>query len=512
MSHILLKKVQDNLISTPASNYVKFFSNDSDNGLLYYKDSSGVATPVSSGSGTTYDPVINTTYSSLYSLYQSNGFATGSYYYISDFESIYDQPDFYFDGVPKTTLDYKVKPAIPYQPIIVMATSKNTLCPDAYQPYYPNDKIKYDLTWRYTETHKNAKGRITERIDSNGNRTDYDHRTIRFKRYQTYDRDGVALSGTITDWNCVTGEITGDGSALFSSELTVGDVIILDTDIAHGGDRYYSVGLKIKHISSNSAIIAVTASLYAAGAPSTVTLDSGSQIVPTTTSNYSFSGKNYTFYKASASGVYSSYKEVYFGQGSTSSVFPSVDYDNEVFTFQTTGYGSGIVDTVKNNYIGDYSQNYLVGTNNNTLILSNNAFSDATTYNNKIGDDSYNNHIYGNFKNNIIYGNFYNNNIVGSMIYNTINGLFYDNYMADFISNSIFAEFGRIFTDITQGLNSNYINIDQSQSIIDLDLSSSTHIYNTYNCNIFLNSNLDVRLSYYDNSDVLTIPFTGILS
>ena len=94
MSHILLKKVQDNLISAPASNYVKFFSNDSDGGLLYYMNSSGVATPVGAGS---YNSVIDTTYSNLYSLYSSNGFATGSYYYINDFRSIYEQPDFYFD-------------------------------------------------------------------------------------------------------------------------------------------------------------------------------------------------------------------------------------------------------------------------------------------------------------------------------------------------------------------------------------------------------------------------------
>jgi hypothetical protein len=45
-------------------------------------NSSGVATPVGAGS---YNSVIDTTYSNLYSLYSSNGFATGSYYYINDF-------------------------------------------------------------------------------------------------------------------------------------------------------------------------------------------------------------------------------------------------------------------------------------------------------------------------------------------------------------------------------------------------------------------------------------------
>ena len=63
---------------------------------------------------------------------------------ITDFDSVYEQPDFYCDGTPKTVVSLKGKPAIPYQPILVRAISSSNLDVDAYQPYYPNDKIKYD--------------------------------------------------------------------------------------------------------------------------------------------------------------------------------------------------------------------------------------------------------------------------------------------------------------------------------------------------------------------------------
>jgi hypothetical protein len=140
---ILLKRVQDNLVPTPAPNHIKFFSNDNDGGILYYINSSGDSEPVGSGS---YKPVIDTTYSNLYSLYISNGLVTGSYYYINNFQSIYDEPDFYFDNKPKSILENKAGDT---RPIIVLATSKNTLAIDAYQPDYPKDKIKYAIIILY---------------------------------------------------------------------------------------------------------------------------------------------------------------------------------------------------------------------------------------------------------------------------------------------------------------------------------------------------------------------------
>lgn len=486
MSHILLKKVQDNLISAPASNYVKFFSNDSDGGLLYYMNSSGVATPIGAG---TYNPVISITYSSLYSLYQSDGFATGSFYYINDFQTIYEQPDFYFDDKPKTVLSLTSSTSYP---IVVLATSKNTLAIDAYQPDYPKDKIKYDFTWNETEFGNPAKGRITERIDVDGNRTDYDHRTIKFKRYQNYERD-LQLNGFINSWDCISGTVSGT-STTFMSELSIGDIIILDSHIAWGGDKSYTIGLKVKTKVSDTTITVEVDSLYTGGVPSSVLLNNVvTQIIPT---NYEFgipTTLSYTFWSTIPTGDFTSYKEVYFGQ------FDDNDFDG-LYTFQVGG-GTSV-----NNYIGNYSQKYLSGSYNNTLILSNNVFTHASSSYNKLEGTCYNNHFEGNALNNTISNDFNNNIIIGDFNNNIIIGSFYNNFIGDMSNNSFFNQFYHNFTEISDNFKYNSIKCEVGYfGLLSPVVTSPSHIYGTYSCDIILTSGLDVKLSYYNGSNALTV-------
>jgi hypothetical protein len=473
MSNILIKKVQDTLITTPASNYVKLFSNSNDGGKLYYKDSSGVATPVDTQSDPLY---VEVTYSQLYSLGASNSFVTASYYLITDFDSVYEQPDFYFDGTPKTVLDVKGKPAIPYQPILVMATSYDTLSPDAYQPYFPKDKIKYDFTWNKTELNHNAKGRITERIDEFGNRTDYDHRTIRFKRYKSYSI-GAQLTGTILEYDCVNGALNGVGAS-FLSQLSSGDIILIDSL----SDLGYNVGLKVRNIIDNNTVAVEVDSLYSFGVPSPVTLNNSTTITPV---DYSFAGKSYNFYMGVDDGVYTSYKEVYFSQSDFN------DCDKEVYTFQ-----SGAVD----NKLGDYAQVYLGGATNNALILSNNVFSDSNTFYNQIGDTFYNNHSLGGFIDNKI-GSGFSGNTILTFTNNSISSNFSNNVLGYIDNNSFFHDFSYNITSTTTNFRNNTI----KASVSNIDFTLSTHVYGKYNCDIFYNQAEVARLSYYDTVDVLIV-------
>lgn len=468
MSHILLKQVPTSSITTPASTYVKYFSNFNDGGLLYYKDSSGNVQPVGNGGGSTYTPVTEITYNDLYSLYTGGGMATASYYLITDFDSVYDQPDFYCDGTPKTVLENKGKPTgWWYQPILVFATSKNSLSPDAYQPTtdsfigFPFDKIKYDITWNQTEFGNNAKGRITERIDQFGNRTDYDHRSIRFKRYQNHVKN-IKLTGTITDYDCVNGTVVGSGTA-FTTELNIGDIIIIDSK----SDLGYEIGLKVTVINSDTSFDVVVDSLYTGGVPSPVVLPTGTTI---TTVNYSFTSKNYDFYSSSPDGYYTQYKEVYFGQSDLG------DCDTEVYTFQL----SFPVSNANNNKIGNYAHLYFSGTNN-VFILPNNVF----------GTDCNNNNILDNF---------YNNHISSSFTYNNIGHNFSKNLIgSNFSKNNILETF-------SSNLVGDGFKLNNIQAVVSsYDLTSATHIYGNYSCNIFSNSLGFSRLSYYNATDVLVV-------
>lgn len=465
MSHILLKQVPTSVITAPAATYVKFFSNFNDSGLLYYMDDSGVPLPVGAGGGGgTYNPVTEITYSALYALKTSNGFATASYYLITDFDSVYEQPDFYCDGTPKTVVDCKGMPSgWWYQPIIVLATSKNTLSTDAYQPPGPSfngyslDKIKYDFNWNQTEFGNAAKGRITERVDEFGNRTDYDHRSIRFRRYRNYTKN-VQLTGIVTDYDCVSGVVSASGAS-FSTDLISGDIIIIDSK----SDLGYDIGLKVNSVISDGSFRAVVDSLYTGGVPSSLTLISGTTITP---QNYNFSGKTYDIYSTTSTSDYNQYKEVYFGQGDAD------DCNKEVYTFNMLNSA--------NNKIGNYAQSYLSGVNN-LFILPNNVF----------GDQCSNNLILDNFYNNHIGDNFYNNHIGYNFSKNLIGNLFSKNTTTDTFSSNIIGD------------DFKWNNIRTSVSAYDF--TSATNVYGSYNCDVFSNSLGFVRLSYYNSSDVLVI-------
>jgi len=134
-------------------------------------------------SAITSNSTVEVTYSELVDKITGETLNTGSYYIITDFRTCYDQPDYNNVKDPITTGIYKSADTV--SPIVVLATSANTISIDAFQPEFPFDKIKYDWTFSTTEkTQGPAFGRITERIDNLNNRTDYDHITILLKRYR----------------------------------------------------------------------------------------------------------------------------------------------------------------------------------------------------------------------------------------------------------------------------------------------------------------------------------------
>jgi len=132
---------------------------------------------------------IDVTYTQLYDLYSNSQLVPLQYYKITDFQTIYDQPDFNSDGTPKTTVETK---SGAQEHLLLMATSPNTFAENVFSEEYPNDKIKYDITFTSTEVmNAPAKGRISERIDDNFNRADYDFRAVLFKRYESSTGSGI---------------------------------------------------------------------------------------------------------------------------------------------------------------------------------------------------------------------------------------------------------------------------------------------------------------------------------
>ncbi len=145
-------------------------------------DHTGAITVIEGGTNSGNDRGdLNITYLDLLYKVNNSELQTGLSYLISDFQTIYDQPDFDSSGNAKLSVETKTSIV---EPLLCLATSNNTLASEVYSPLFPKDKIHYDISWGATEVMGvAAKGRITERIDDRNNRTDYDHRHIYFKRY-----------------------------------------------------------------------------------------------------------------------------------------------------------------------------------------------------------------------------------------------------------------------------------------------------------------------------------------
>jgi hypothetical protein len=131
---------------------------------------------------------LNVTYLQLLTLINNGQLLAGSRYLITDFQTIYDQPDYDALGVPKLVVP-TLSGAI--EPLIVFAINNGKISNQAWSTKYPNDTLKYNVFFDKTEImNEPAKGRITYRLDDDNNQTSYDHRVVLFKRYETAASSG----------------------------------------------------------------------------------------------------------------------------------------------------------------------------------------------------------------------------------------------------------------------------------------------------------------------------------
>jgi len=348
--------------------------------------------------------LINVTYSELVNKITGETLTSGQFYLITDFRTCYDQPDFDVNGNSITTGNYKTSEI---EPVIVFSTSANTISSNAYQPTYPNDKIQYDWTFSTTEvTSGTSYGRITERIDEFNNRTDYDHRTILFKRYKlfTYREQ---LNGTI---ELISGGTVNGVGTSFNS-LTVGDVVYLP----NVSPSYF----EIVSISSNI--------LMTVSGDTTFTSGPAQQIYN-------------TIEETNGNGGYFSYKQT------------NVKTDDYL---EYTTFGDAISESyAKNNYIGNYANNY-ENIGDGVFILANNVFLEGQYESNKFGDYCYNNtfgadnqnNVWGDWCSDNVSVNDIDNNIIGHNFYsNLINTNLTSNHIGnDFGGNRLLSENGEDF-------------------------------------------------------------------
>lgn len=333
-------------------------------------------------------------YSALTFVMNVNQLVSGQYYLITDFKTCYDQPDFDSTGTPITVGNYKQGTV---SPILVLATGTGTISELAYQPQYSGDTIYYDPYFSVTEvTGGEAFGRITYRIDNQGNAFDYDFREVLFKRYDTYSAQG-RYAGTVSIDGL--GNVTGTDT-FFQSDTAPGNVIgIVNSSTPYAVDFY-----EVVSIASDTSMIVT-----------------GNTINPTSN----------TFYTPSTNESRMSYKQNnIIGNTGFTEYYTFTDY-NSCFN-NTCGNRAGT--TIEDGYTFLLSNNVFRSNpyidNSFGSYFRNNTFNDDCT-GNSIKYRFYNNVIDNDFDNNIIASSFYNNLIVVDFQNNYVQSPFENNNLGD---------------------------------------------------------------------------------
>ena len=168
----------------------------------------GVSWELLSSGGVLYEEL---TYDELDALKSANDLNPGQFYLMTDFQTIYDQPDYSDVYTPKAVV---VTKAAAIDPIVLLATSTNTFAKEVWRPSTPKHKLEYDFDFKFTEAmNEAAKGRITKCIDEFNNETQYDHTVVLFKRYESVSGSGIYNSFWDTGFGSVEVPTFGSGSS-----------------------------------------------------------------------------------------------------------------------------------------------------------------------------------------------------------------------------------------------------------------------------------------------------------
>lgn len=157
--------------------------------------------------------IYDITYNDLYNLLINNGLVEGRKYLITDYQTVHIIP---------STADLNIGPI---EPLLVTATSVNTLSPISYSILYPTDTIFYNIS--NTDTYKvqgQTKGFIDRRIDNYNNiDVPFDFRNVKFRRWEVnvtniwdnstiYDNNSVVVQGSTIYLSTIDNNVGNDPS------------------------------------------------------------------------------------------------------------------------------------------------------------------------------------------------------------------------------------------------------------------------------------------------------------
>ena len=338
-----------NLSSFPVTGEIeKIYIDESTNLMYIWNANTSQYSPIggSSGSGSTAGAeAISLTYSELSTLVNGNTLVPGQKYLINDYQTVHIIPN---------TSDINTGPI---EPLLVTASSTNTLEPIAYSTLFPQDIIYYNIENDQNivsgSTTESSKGYIYRRIDTiKNNDIGFDYRNVKFRRWQI---------------DATTSDLTGSGNT-------------------------YSQGAVVLQTGTNNIYLK---------------LDNTPSVPFTTTSSWMlFSWSNLDYVSPTSN-----------NWGLDNYTIPvSANYmDYTMFSTEPTTNGIQCnYDSIYGNKIKGICDGSDIISNSNIVFFGN------SFYNNTIGDHFYSNTIGDYFNSNTTGNHFYNNTIGYSFNNNTI--------------------------------------------------------------------------------------------
>ena len=420
--------------------------------------------------------LVELTYSELVAT--QNSWIPGTIYHITNFKTCYDQPNYNYNQDEIITGNYRIGET---HSLMVLALANDTLSIDAWQPDYPKDKIKYDWTWDQTEVSGGtAFGRIIERIDEFNNRTDFDHREVKFVRYPfwVWDKDnpfsgtisvvggatagGMTVSGIGTNfnathqpWNVISiPELSGTfffiTKIISATQMVIESNLTSDISGQYNGLKYYWTGFEGNRSYYQSVLGGLTSSFTASEHlmfTASININNYFGDVANLVDFYED-----TFLLPNNVLFYGSYRNNRFGNYCVNNTFDDDCDGNEIghefegniitndFDDNKIGnnfFGNVITGDFEDNEIGNFFEvNYIINQYFNDNEIGDSFFNNRIW--SKSNHDFVNNIIGDNFDNNEVYEDFDRNQIGYSFKDNDIYGDFYDNQIGnEFDSNTI---------------------------------------------------------------------------
>jgi hypothetical protein len=429
--------------------------------------------------------IIEVTYDELVTLINSNLLNPGLQYLITDFNTrhyIVDANSTRYTGSTNEITGIN-------EPLIVTATSTNTIDKEAKSSLYPQDIIYYDWNienWLNDISFANAEqiisgftGVITFRQDTLlDNYMGYDFRNVKFRRWETLTPTWDP--GTIYNKNYHTNyqgyiyiSLSGNTNQEPNSNSDYW-VQLLDLSLTTywNNKPSYTNG-----ITSNPNVYAdFLTFVEISGTPATYELSCRSNHFENSTNERTILSNNVFFLQD--------------GDGYTM-------YDNKI---ASGNYGNTIGSYFYFNIIETYFYNNIISNIFNENIIGNNFSYNTTGYNfyaNSIGNDFYSNSIGHNFYYNNIGNNIESNTIGPWFSYNTIGNSFYNNIIGKwFSSNNICNN----FTENNIGNNFYYNNMGNTVSLNiignNFEFNMGNYIYSNTIGNYFQNNTLGVSFLF----------------